>query len=545
VNLIREQAAVFERIEKLIQVGRLGAARRLVDGLRQSHGPMLWGEVRNRFDTWMRGTQAEGGSAVFPVETSAPIEGTSGGLVRVQVALDGASVDALPEADRANWRAALEAGLRAGGLDPSTQRAGLRFHPDISGRRLLRVEGRSAEIAIAVAACSAARQTPVPALLAFTGSVSPSPNGTDAGLEAPDALSLGLKRATLHDDWGAGARLVTGGGAGSVGEAHANLSGLLAAVFGAKPAAAPRLPRLADRFAQLAPLERAGQYADAMQVAESVWSDRKLLPGPQAVFGVALEGLRLANHLADERAFAHWRERAESVEHAADPRQLATFAANVGVQTIDTGDPECALAALEFALHVLPARLPPDLERVQVLGTLARALSACGEHDRAIAFGDAALAFAPPSERPRNNGDAAFWRLRAGRAAEALEVLDAGEAEREEVETAYDIAVTVGFRALCRTRVLIALGRLDEARQARNEILRGPKHLVLTLGAAETGVALGVPVGVALDGLDLSPPVLSRWRARIEYAQPKCDLAAATEWARGFSRSELELKVPY
>jgi tetratricopeptide (TPR) repeat protein len=532
-------------MNRLFRVGRFGAARRLVESEGRAHGPTLWSELSTRLSAATVDLKPQPGVAWFPVETAAPTDGCQGGLVQVQVSFDRTASDAFPKANRETWQAAVDVGLRAGGWKGGDQKPSIRFRPDIGGHHWLRVEGRSAELALAVAACSALRGVSVPAGVAFTGAVDVDATGRDGVLLAPEPTSLGLKLACLRDDWSPDARLVSGRGEAAVTEGYGRLSELLSALFPASTSRAAQKTRLPELLTRLSEQERAGHYADALRTADELWTARERLPSRNDAARVAIEGTRLANHCADAEGFQAWRARAEPLLPFADPALLATFAANVAIQAIDQGLAAEAIADLEAALAAMPDRPAPDLERVQILGTLARACSASGRHDDAIRFGELAYRFAPFSERPRNAGDAALWWLRAGQFDAALEALDETEALLEDVAADFDVELTRGFRALTRTRALLGLGRVDEAREARAGILRQSPNIVLTLGEAEVAVALGEALGGRLEGVKLDHPVLSRLRARIEYARPDGDRARAAEWARGFSVTELDEKVPY
>jgi len=196
-------------------------------------------------------------------------------------------------------------------------------------------------------------------------------------------------------------------------------------------------------------------------------------------------------------------------------------------------------------LTALQGRRDVEFERVEILGTLARAFSGSGCHEDAIRSGDRAFDSAPFSEGPRSSGDAAFWRVRAGRFDEALETLDRTEDLVERVAADFDVDLTRRFRALTRARALLGLGRIREACQFRDAILQGPSNHVLTLGEAEIAVAVGETLDDRLGGVPLVHPVFSRIRARIEYASPSGDHSQAADWARGFSIAELHEKVPY
>lgn len=544
MNLHDEFMFLFGRLQRLLDVGRVGAARGLVESLKRSHGPTVWVELRNRLHIATTWAQNAAGVAWFPVETQAPTDGRNGGLVRVHVSFESPQGDALPSRNRETWRAALALGLRMAGSQTPADEVRVTFHPDIGGGHWLRVEGRSAELALAVAAYSAAAGEAVSDGVAFTGAVDVDTTGADATIEAPEALSVSAKLECLRDDWSPDARLVTGPGARPDVQSFSRVRALTTALFSERSSARAAAATV-DPLRELADAERAGRYSEGMGIAEQLWAERDRLPRAADAFRVALEGIRLSNHLALEKQFELWRARAREVKGHAEPAQAAAWSANLAVREIDSGRPETAVDMLEPALTALPLRSSPDLERVYLLGTLARGFSAIGDHDRAIELGDLAVAFAPFAERPRNTGDAALWRLRAGLASEALETLDAGEADLEAVAQEYDVALTRGFRALTRTRALIALGRLDEARDARFEVLRAPPNSVLVLGAAETGLAFDIPIDASLEALDLTHPVVSRLRARIEFARPDGDLAAAQRWARGFTPEELHLRVPY
>ena len=529
----------WAKINRLVAAGRLGAARRAVDGLCDVASPAVVVVVRNRFDA-LAPQYADGvGVAWFPVETAAPTDGLSGALVRVSVQI-GKGADLQVIGRTPGWRDALHAGLRAAGVDAAVVPLVVRFDPLIEGQQRLHVEGRSAELALAVAACSAARDVAPPQRTAYTGAVEP-----DGTLTAPEAMSQSPKLQCVREEWHGAGRLVSGAAAIPEVGRHATLAALLAAEMSRDLVVAR--PKIAELFTRLGPLERDGRYDEAMRVAESLWDARARLSEPSHAFQVALEGLRLANHKAVPLSLATWRARAEAALETADPRQRGFYEANLAIAAIDRGDVEQAVGALEATEAALPARAAPDFDRVQVLGTLARALSACGQHGRAIAVGDRAAALAPWSERPRNQTDAALWRLRAGRPADALALLDATESLLEDVAADFDVEMTRGFRALVRTRALLALGRTGEAEKAREGILRpGRGNHALTLGHAETGVALGKPLGQQLDGLDFERPgALARLRARIEYARADGDLVAAERWAGGFTPEMLAVRVPY
>lgn len=544
MSLDDEFMFLFDRLQRLLAVGRVGAARSLVESLKRSHGPTVWVELRNRLHNATTWAPTVAGVAWFPVETQAPTDGRNGGLVRVQVSFETTPGDALPSKNRATWRAALALGLRTAGIHTPADKVRVTFHPDIGGGHWLRVEGRSAELALAVAAYSAAAGEALSEGLAFTGAVDVDTTGADATIEAPEALSVSEKLECLRDDWSPDALLVTGPGARPDVRSFSRFTALVTAFFSARASTSADAATV-DPLRELADAERAGRYAEGMEIAEQLWAERDRLPRAADAFRVALEGIRLSNHLALTKQYDLWRARGREVNKHAEQAQAAALSANMAVREIDWGRPETAIDMLEPALTALPPRSIPDLERVYLLGTLARGFSAIGDHDRAIELGDLAVAFAPFAERPRNTGDAALWRLRAGLASDALETLDVGEAELEAVALEYDVALTRGFRALTRTRALIALGRMDEALDARAELLRAPANLVLTLGAAETGLALDIPLDPSLEALDLTHPVVSRLRARIEYARPDGDLAAAQRWARGFTPEELHLRVPY
>lgn len=135
----------------------------------------------------------------------------------------------------------------------------------------------------------------------------------------------------------------------------------------------------------------------------------------------------------------------------------------VAIAEIDRLRPARAVSVLERALERLDAVAEPDRDarwdevRIQVVGSLARAVLMVGELDRAIALLSGSRDLSDvPRERARTLGDLADLYRRAGRLVEAHELLNAARASLDHIPSIVQKNRTMRFLELFEVRAGLA-----------------------------------------------------------------------------------------
>ena len=479
------------------------------------------------------------GAAFFPAVFDPPLNGAVGGLWRVSVyQLDGREAD---HAVDARFRRGVQKGIEAAKTVHRVPVHGLRVEvrPDLGP-----VVGESLDVAVAVATYSALTQLAVPKDVAFTGVL----DG-----QAHDVLRLAEKRAVVDTEWGLTARLAVVGADAERCDRFDSLGALLMRHFGPLPTppTGQSLKARLERYLNASESEATG--ARAMELL--IDSKGKGVSAP-LVYRVAAKGVRAANHAGEsELATKIARDVAEIAPYA-DASDRALLEASVGIAFIDRGDPRAAVAHLGAVIDQSPAGPAIDSTGdgriLQLYGTLARALSAVGDDQGALHYGKLACRVAPLEDRYRSAGDLALWQLRAGAPLAALLTLEAAADAVEADPDAAPDAETRAFHGLFRTRVLLALGRTEEALEGYQS-LDGSKDLSIRIGHLELGVCLGLDMtqrlakfDADLAGLLAKPGIVSRYRARIELARGQsADFDAIERWSGGVEPGDLARKVPY
>lgn len=183
----------------------------------------------------------------------------------------------------------------------------------------------------------------------------------------------------------------------------------------------------------------------------------------------------------------------------------------VAIAEIDRLRPARAVSVLERALERLDAVAESDRDarwdevRIQVAGSLARAVLMVGELDRAIALlGGSRDLSDVPRERARTLGDLADLYRRAGRLVEAHELLNAARASLDHIPAIVQKNRTIRFLELFEVRAGLAEPHYPIV-PARWADWPQPAEAIESLIAADTkGVAAWVSTAIADPTL---PPV--------------------------------------
>ncbi len=441
-------------------------ARQLLLALAPRLPAAAWTEARARVAAQAAITpppvQRQVGVMAFPVIGPSGEENQEGGyFVEVRVSREAGDEDRLQSGLDPSTRDALRCALEGARLVLGEPEA--RFvvmFDDIEGW-----QGSSAGLAVALAACSAARALSLSPLLVATGAVDAAGRVVGVG-KISEKLILRREarpRAQLlvpaEDDRGYPSVIP----AQTLEQALAGLGHTVADV------SAP-LRRARD-------LDAGGDWGGAARVAEPLIEDPNLsahlLEEERLELLVIL--LAAANHSADEAAQARWEAQLERLVTLLDPDErgewLARAIGSRAVRRIDRLDREGAQAILALTLGW---RWRSDLQ-VHLLGPQALLATLSGEHDQALALRQQGAACASIDERPRCLGDLADALSRLGRAHEALAAADGAlSLVRSSPRRLGYRDRTTSFLHLHRARALLALGRSEEALAALDAPLGTP-----------------------------------------------------------------------
>lgn len=407
--------------------------------------------------------------AVEPLGAGDPTDphGVAGRVVEVQVRVLPGAADEGPRA--AALRGALDAARALLG-----QRPGFQVHVDDEGW-----SGRSAELAVALAAVSAARGVPLsPALLA-TGALERA-----GGVLPVDALEQKLR---LRHAARPRAQLLT-----PVADAPQHPAvlpvGTLAEAWARVAGCAPQ--DLSAAVAEARDADRRGDWILAAQRAEALVELPDLEDGERTELLALL--LCAANHAAEAEAQARWGQALAAHLAATDAGGVAEARA-LGARVVAAIDRLDPVAAAEV-LALTRGSWPREAE-VHLLGPAAMLAILEGDLVRALVLRERAVALAPKAEKARCLGDLAELLRRLGRLPEALDRVEEALALTRswQSRTGYQHQ-TARFLHLYRARILA-----DQQSPAAEQALE---------------LALGAP------GLD------PRLRARLLQAELRGDRAA-------------------
>ena len=533
----REAEQAWQRIhEQFVRRGRIHSA---ASEVRKERSAFVRYWLERRLAEYDAHRRQEAGAAFFPAVFDTPLNGAVGGLWRVSVArLFGREAD---HAVDARFRRGVEKGIDA--AKPGQRVPALGFQVEVRPDPGP-VVGESFDVAVAVATYSLLIERPVPKDVAFTGVL----DG-----QSHDVLRLAEKRAVVDAEWGHAAKLAVVGADAARCDRSASLGALLVRHFGPlpTPATGQSLKARLEGY-----LNAPHHEATGVRALELLKDSAGKGVSAQLVYHVAANGVRAANHAGHSELATEIALCVAEITPFADASDRALLEASVGIALIDRGEPRAAVAHLGAVIDRSPAG--PALDStgdgriLQIYGTMARALSAVGDDQGALHYGELACRVAPLEDRYRSAGDLALWQLRAGAPVAAWATL---EAAANAVEAEPDAAPDAGSRAyhdLFKARVQLALGRTDEA-LAGYQSLDGSRDLSIRLGRLELGVCLGLDMSQALAAFDTDlaglltkPGIVSRYRARVELARGQsADRDAIERWSGGTDPGDLARMVPY